>query len=318
MKISIVIPLFNKQESVTRAVNSVLSQTEQDFELIIVNDGSTDLSVSRITGFLTDQRIRLIDQPNAGVSAARNRGAAEAQSDIIAFLDADDEWQPEFLEIVLVLRSRFTDASVFGTSYTIQEKGSGLKQLMMAPFFGPGDGGYIENYLDMLQRVLPFNNSSFAVTKEAFQEVGGFPVGIKFGEDVDTWIRLSLRYQIAYLNKSLAVYHRDAENRACDLYYPSMSEYYPVKNLVQLLKRGEVPTHLKQSAVEYIAKYQVSFASANLYHGHPGHARELLDSCRGTRIYLVKSIFLYLCTFVPPDILQSLIKIKNASRAVAQ
>jgi glycosyltransferase involved in cell wall biosynthesis len=96
-KISIIIPLYNKAGCVARAIDSILAQTFQDFEVIIVDDGSTDNGPSIIKGY-DDQRLRLIQQPNAGPGAARNRGVKEANSEIVAFLDADDEFLDEFLE----------------------------------------------------------------------------------------------------------------------------------------------------------------------------------------------------------------------------
>lgn len=94
--ISVVIPLYNKEKQIKRTLQSVLTQTFQDFEIVIVNDGSTDNSVIEVEK-LKDPRIRLVHQKNAGVSAARNKGIEEAKYELIAFLDADDEWQSEYL-----------------------------------------------------------------------------------------------------------------------------------------------------------------------------------------------------------------------------
>ena len=93
--ISVVIPLYNKEEQIADTLQSIFAQTFQDFEIVIVDDGSTDNSVEEVEKF-DDSRIRLIHQTNAGVSAARNRGIEEARGELIAFLDADDEWKPEY------------------------------------------------------------------------------------------------------------------------------------------------------------------------------------------------------------------------------
>lgn len=310
MKVSVVVPLYNKENSILRAVNSVLAQSEQDFELIVVNDGSTDGSVSVAAG-ISDKRIRIIHQENSGVSAARNRGVTEARSDLVAFLDADDEWLPGYLETILKLHSQFPDASVFGTLYVFQDQGGELQTPKTAPLFENGYFGIMDNYLEVLRVGLPFNSSSFAVTKKAFCKINGFPLGISYGEDVDTWIRLSLQYKIVYTNTALAIYHRDAENRASDTYEPIIAEYYPVKNLVHLLKNRKVPLYLKQSAIEYVAKYQLEFANFQLYNGRPVQARLLIQTCSGTKKYFKKWIFLYISTLIPTAILQRLIKIKH-------
>jgi glycosyltransferase involved in cell wall biosynthesis len=97
-RVSVVIPLYNKAESVLAAVGSVLRQSYADFELIVVDDGSTDSSASLVAG-IGDRRIRLLGQANAGPGAARNRGLGEARGEYVTFLDADDEWEPGFLEL---------------------------------------------------------------------------------------------------------------------------------------------------------------------------------------------------------------------------
>ena len=114
--ISVVIPLYNKERYIERAVYSVLSQTFQQFEIVIVNDGSTDGSVSVIER-MNNPLIRLIHQKNGGVSAARNRGIEEARFEYIAFLDADDEWKENHLEVIAGLIRKFPECGVFGTSY---------------------------------------------------------------------------------------------------------------------------------------------------------------------------------------------------------
>ena len=109
--ISVVIPLYNKERYIARAIQSALGQTYGDFELIVVDDGSTDGSVDIVSQF-ADTRLRLINQANAGVGAARNRGIKDAKYELITFLDADDEWMPDFLETVLELREEFPEASL--------------------------------------------------------------------------------------------------------------------------------------------------------------------------------------------------------------
>lgn len=119
-KISVVIPLYNKEKSIASTLRTVLNQTFSDYEIVIVNDGSTDYSVAE-AGKVQDDRIRLIHQQNAGVSAARNRGIEEAKGELIAFLDADDEWSPEYLFTQYHLYQKYPQCDVFACNYEIQD-----------------------------------------------------------------------------------------------------------------------------------------------------------------------------------------------------
>jgi glycosyltransferase involved in cell wall biosynthesis len=205
-KISVVMPLYNKGKEVSRAIDSVLSQTVKKFELIVVNDGSTDKGPEVVRGF-EDQRIRIIDQQNAGVSAARNRGIADATTGLVAFLDADDEWAGDYLEIILRLVDKFPGASVFATGYTFKRVGGQERRAIIRGLPESFSEGILENYFDVAGRSdPPLCSSAVAVRKEAIESVGGFPLGISAGEDLLTWARLAVGFTIAYSTKSRAVF----------------------------------------------------------------------------------------------------------------
>lgn len=204
--ISVVMPLFNKEQDVARAVESVLAQSMVEFELIVVDDGSTDSGPAIVHGYI-DRRIRIVVQPNAGASAARNRGIELARAELIAFLDADDEWRPAYLSTILRLRSEFQECAVYATSYEIC-RGNGLCR--PAAINGlPNDfkEGVLEHYFKVAAcSAPPLWTSAVAVAKSAIQDVGGFPVGIGSGEDLLTWAKLALKHKIAYSVESLATF----------------------------------------------------------------------------------------------------------------
>ncbi len=204
--VSIVMPLYNKEKDIERAIRSVLAQSFRDYELIIVDDGSTDRGTDVVSG-IGDVRIRMIRQENAGVSAARNRGIEEARADLIAFLDADDEWEPDFLETILCLRKKFPSCKVFGTRYLFCSPDGRKRPAIIR---GLPEGfleGVLANYFDIASRSdPPLCASALAVEKKAIAGLGGFPVGITSGEDLLTWARLAIRYDIAYYNESKAIF----------------------------------------------------------------------------------------------------------------
>ena len=200
-------PLYNKENEIERAVRSALNQTILDFELIIINDESTDRS-AEIAKTFSDPRVRIIDQTNAGVSAARNRGISEARSDLIAFLDADDEWAPDFLETIIGLRSKYTSCDVFGTRYFLSSSTGHKRPAVIKGIPHDMKDLILTNYFSVAAKSdPPLCSSAVAVTKKAIDAVGGFPVGITSGEDLLTWARLASKFRIAYSIKPCAIFY---------------------------------------------------------------------------------------------------------------
>ena len=206
---SVVIPLYNKADYITKAIHSVLNQTFSDFELIIVNDGSIDNSIKRINK-INDYRIRILNQINSGVSTARNNGVKAAKFECIAFLDADDWWEKNYLEEMKCLIEKYPDAGLYGAKY---------KQVKFGKYKEADIGvnrniyrGYI-NYFEVYAKTMwmPLFPSSAIVPRKIFNEFNGFRPNLKLGEDFDLWVRIALKYKIAYLNRSLVYYNQDVE-----------------------------------------------------------------------------------------------------------
>jgi len=196
--VSIVIPLYNKEHSIATTLQTVLTQTWQDLEIIIVDDGSTDNSLSIVRCF-ADERIHIFQQANAGVSAARNRGIKEAHGELIAFLDADDEWKPDYLATQMELVEKYPQCDVFATRYeTCPDEGVAIPAIIRKLPFLDKDG-VLNNYFMVASKSQPpLFTSAVMVRHKAIQTIGGFPIGITSGEDLLTWARLASRGQIAY------------------------------------------------------------------------------------------------------------------------
>lgn len=205
--ISVVIPLYNKEKSIASTLRTVLNQTFSDYEIVIVNDGSTDGSVEEIEK-VQDDRIRLVHQPNAGVSAARNRGIEEAKGDLIAFLDADDEWKPEYLATQYHLFQKYPECSVFACNYEFRDVSGKVTPTLIHKLPFVGEDGILSNYFEVAScSHPPICSISVMVKKQAMQAIGGFPVGVTSGEDLLTWARLSINDHIAFCKRSLAIYN---------------------------------------------------------------------------------------------------------------
>ncbi len=247
--ISVVMPLYNKGEQVTPAVCSVLHQTVSDFELIVVNDGSTDKGPEVVRG-ITDSRIHLIEQENGGVSAARNRGIQQARGQLIAFIDADDEWKADFIETVLYLRGKFPFCHVFATNY-LYHNGRGRYRLPSIRGLPRNfQDGVIDDYFRIASRSDPIIwSSAVAVTKEALETIGGFPVGIPVGEDLLTWARLAVRYNIAYSIRPCALFRLRFFSDEYHKYSANIPDFV-VDELRKLIR--DVPPPSRKSLQRYI------------------------------------------------------------------
>ena len=202
--ITVVIPLYNKEHSITTTLKSVLAQSYTDYEVIVVDDGSTDNSAN-IVRELGNEKIRLISQPNGGVSAARNTGIMEARGEYVAFLDGDDLWDKDFLKELVHLMEDYPEKSIYG--------------LGCAKIFGdeiPTDEGktYYRGESRWDWNTMAYTGSSACVNKKDAIEVGLFDTRMTHGEDYDMWWHMQLKNGGACYTKPFSYYRQDAENRA--------------------------------------------------------------------------------------------------------
>lgn len=231
MKFSVIIPLYNKAPYIRKALESVLAQTYTDYEVIVVDDGSTDESASivetmlcevmRLQGYKVTRQedgkaedalpnrliaqlpYRLLKQKNAGVSAARNNGVAQASGDYIAFLDADDWWEPTYLERMAQLIEDYPDAGLYACNYVYYKPGKTHVALDMPTGYINYPKAYYES------GAMPVTSITAIMPRAVFDEMGGFPVGIKLGEDFLLWAKTAMHYPVAFLNEPLAWYNND-------------------------------------------------------------------------------------------------------------
>lgn len=239
---TVVIPLYNKAPHVTRAIRSVLSQTEPDFEVIVVDDGSTDDGASIVAALIPlDSRLRLVRQENQGVSAARNRGIAEARSGFISFLDADDEWEPDHLETLLRLREAFPQAGACATAYSyVNTRGKPVPAKFRGIPPAPWEGILPDYFVSVSLGEPPVTGSTAGIPKNVFAQHGLFRVGEKMGEDLDLWGRIALQEPVAFSWRGIAVYHMEAEGPPLQD-KPVEKELPFVETAADLFKGKEMP-----------------------------------------------------------------------------
>ena len=195
-KVSVLIPAFNAEEFIGEAIYSVLKQDFQDFELIVINDGSDDNTAKIVLG-ISDNRIRLINQANVGHCCARNRGIKESIGEYIAFLDADDVWSPYKLgKQVSLLDEKSEYGMIYSRGKVINAQGDYLR-----PFAVPGFEGYILDKL--LFNASLIHSSSVIIRKKIIDVLGAFDEKLRSYEDWDLWLRVAVRYHIGFINEPL-------------------------------------------------------------------------------------------------------------------
>lgn len=266
MKFSIVIPLYNKAPYISGTIASVLAQTWTDFEVIVVDDGSTDGS-AELVGFITDPRVRLVRQANAGVSAARNHGIQLAQGEWVAFLDADDWHHPNYLAALAWAQVRYPEADTVATDYLPVPD-----TLTMWPPRWPvmPEAPEIELITDLPQRwmVSPtLCTSAVSVRRARLREMQPcFPPGESHGEDLDLWFRLAEQTPVALVHAPLMAYRLAVEGSLtsghAELAMPPFLE-----RMAQRALAGAMPASRRSSALWLVAQYQITLARQALAAG---------------------------------------------------
>lgn len=211
MRFSVVIPLYNKEHYIVNTIQSVLNQSFQDFELIVVDDGSKDNSYE-VANTVKSERINLIHQENQGVAVARNTGIENAKGEYIAFLDADDYWYPNYLQVLSDLIEKFSESDIFVTSYRVvmgNEKYHFSAHLSNEPVLIPSYWVTFKNAYDTVW------TSATAIRKTAIEKAGMFTPGEKIGQDLDLWARVARNNPLVAYSPEICVdYNRNAEQNA--------------------------------------------------------------------------------------------------------
>ena len=305
--ISIVIPLYNKVRHIARAINSVLAQNYAVFELIVVDDGSTDDS-GDVVRQIIDPRLRLIVQANGGECAARNRGIQEAQHELIAFLDADDEWLPTFLETVVGLRDRYPQAGMYAAAYRYCEGQRTWRPHFRHVTINPL-GELLEDYFRTAIKCSPVTSSSVMIPKHVFNEIGLFPVGIRRGGDLHMWSRIALRYRVAWSPSDGAVYHLSSENRACSVVSlnPDVGAAAAIE---EFFASGQAPISPRRDVEEYLVSLRLTHAMACYLRGRRTWTRELLAKTSGTRMFKRQRRRLLWLARLPPALARLALKLR--------
>ncbi|MEO8013498.1 MAG: glycosyltransferase [Polaromonas sp.] len=267
MKFSVIIPLYNKAPYITATVESVLAQSFMDFEVIVVDDGSSDGGAELVEA-ITDPRVRLVRQANAGVSAARNHAISLARGEWVAFLDADDWHHPRYLD---------TLANVQNAYPQVDTVAAGFMRLPHAEGIWPPCWPVIKNcpnvelITDLPRRWMAgpcFFTSAVTVRTAQLQKMQPcFPLGESCGEDLDLWFRLAEHSPVALARTPLAAYRLETEGCLTSTHKTTIMRPFLQRMQVRALS-GDLSARQSRSLLQLVAQFKVSFARQAIVSGN--------------------------------------------------
>jgi glycosyltransferase involved in cell wall biosynthesis len=246
--ISVIIPAYNGEKTITKTIESVLNQTFTDFEIIVINDGSQDATLDIINS-LKDFRLKVFSYSNAGQAVSRNRGFSHSSGEFIAFLDADDLWIPTKLEAQLkALQDNPQAAVAYSWSDFIDEKGEFLRGASRSTLSG-------DVYAKLLLTDFLDNGSNPLIRRQALIEVGGFDETLTPAEDWDMWLRLAARYHFVLVPAPQILYRLSANSESSNLL---RMESACVRVLESAFKQApDSVQHLKRHSFANVYKYLI-------------------------------------------------------------
>ena len=217
--ISVVIPLYNKASDIYLTLTSVLAQTLRPREVIVVDDGSTDGSAEIVERMIENEpHVRLVRQPNAGVSAARNRAIEMAQGEWVALLDGDDLWSPDYLKAVQQMIERWPECGAYGTGFYVEDK---VRRIVGAT---PEKTGKVDFFAESMWRYVLIPSAT-TLRRDLVLRLGGFPVGMRMGEDQYLWTKIAREAEVAFYAEPMIIYQKSASNNSSSLYRVEQSRF---------------------------------------------------------------------------------------------
>lgn len=261
---SVIIPLYNKSHTIVSTLSTVLHQTFKEYEIVIVDDGSTDDGVQIINNYTSDTRIRIIEQENQGVSVARNTGVKHAKHDYIAFLDGDDEWLPEYLSKMKEAIKQFPNSEMF-CSAGLGRNANGVTTKRQINKY---DGKVVSfNFFENPHVFLHIGAT--VVIKKLFDKANGFPIGMKRNEDFAFLYSAALFTQPIYSGFPLSVYVGGVAGQATSQsIYENQNLLKDTVNRYNLVYKNWIFSGAKNTLFIVFMKYELRhFFMINIYNG---------------------------------------------------
>lgn len=306
MLFSVIIPVYNGEKFIERSIKSVLNQTFTDFELIVINDGSKDKS-SELARKFSDSRLTVIDKINEGVSVARNTGIKSAKGEFICFLDADDEFYPEHLDILFETIKNNNDKHFFSTNYCVTTiDGNNI----VSKYQSEGKTYYYDNMVEQIIKASDLIcTCCVCIRKSMFDCYGMFEPGVKLSEDTDMWMRVYVHTGVVYIDKITVNVNRDGSNATKD--YNRNFESDPLNRMQSFMCDKTISENVKLSIKKFFELKKLQSIRSYLFIGNKKKAFEKFSVIDKSIIPKKRLLITLLCFFIPSSIIRYTIKIRN-------
>jgi glycosyltransferase involved in cell wall biosynthesis len=264
--ISVIIPTYNRDKVILRAIESVLKQTYLNFEIIIIDDGSTDKTELLLNNLVSKNQIQYYKTENLGVSHARNLGVSKSSGDWIAFLDSDDEWLPHKLQTQIEYLETNPHLQIVYGQEIWMRNGLRVNQKKIHQKYG----GWIFDKCIQQCFIAP---SSTMLTKNLFIEMGQFDLDFLVCEDYDLWLKISSKFEIGFIEKPIIIKYGGDEDQLSTQF--KAMDYWRIKALVNILKTRSLPQDDRQKVIKFIIEKSQHLLLGFQKHGHISKADEM-------------------------------------------
>lgn len=306
-KYVVVMPAYNAENCIRRSIDSVLAQEEKDFELYVINDGSTDRTAEVVKQY-TDARIRLLNKENEGVSKARNVAISSSQSEYVCFLDSDDEWYPNHLSILNEAINNFSSKAFFITTSTTELKNG--QYMSSAPVALGKEVRYFSDYFMFEQKYgYIFNTNCVCVKREALDLYGLFEEGVAISEDIDLWYRIMLRTGVVVIPQDTNLRHRD---------YSKATKYRSTNpttifwtRIPLLLEEKNISDKIKESLLISYEQEKISEVRCHILNGNKKEAYRVMKNINARCISVKRYALTWISFLIPSTIINSIVNFRD-------
>lgn len=307
MKFSVIIPAYNAGKCIKRSIDSVLKQCYIDFEVIIVDDGSSDNTVENALSF-SDKRIMVIKNQHGGVSKARNDGICNSSGDYICFLDADDEWLDNHLDELNKAIQIYSNRKFFATGSVMELKDGKLayegKNLSSFP------ENYYSNFFEVQNQIgFYFNTNCVCVQRDVFNKYGYFANGIGLSEDRDMWYRIVIFEGIVVIPQYTTLRHRDYSQATKKRRYDAEQIFWETS--VKRIHINELDNDMQLCIKKGLQSYMLSKARGKILVGNKIEAIKILRQANRDLVSRKRYIITILSLLVPSIFLRTFVDFRD-------